>query len=67
MPNPIMKEINPKEIAKQAIGFVHSFPCSICSLEGICGVKYKGTCKVMREIRINLYKGIKGMDEEGKK
>ncbi len=51
MPNPIMKKINIAATVHQAIDYAFSNPCCICSCEGICGIKYKGTCKVARGIR----------------
>lgn len=62
MANQIMKKINVAKTVNQAVEFVQSNPCHICSLEGICGVKYKGTCKIARGIRIALY-SAKKMEE----
>ncbi len=59
MANPIMKKINVAATINQAVEFVQSTPCHICSLEGFCGVKYKGTCKVARGIRLALYSAKK--------
>lgn len=55
MANPIMKKIDPVEVAKQAIEYARSNPCCICSCESWCGVKYKGTCKIARKIRLSLW------------
>lgn len=49
--------VRPTDINKtvnQALDYVKSNPCSICSYEGICGIKYKGVCKVARQLRIRL-------------
>ena len=40
----------------QALSYVRSNPCCICSYEGLCGIKYKGVCKVARQLRIRLLK-----------
>lgn len=52
--NPIMRKINAEKTAKQAIDYVVSNPCCICSCEGFCGVKYKGVCKIRRKISLCL-------------
>ena len=43
----------------QALDYVRSNPCCICSYEGFCGFKYKGVCKVARQLRIRLLKAGK--------
>lgn len=53
--NPIMRKINSDAKAKQAIDYVVSNPCCICSCEDFCGVKYKGTCRIRRKIRLCLW------------
>lgn len=63
MANKFMKEINVARTVNQAIGFARSFPCKICSLEGVCGVKYKGTCKVARGI-MSALSSAKRMEEK---
>lgn len=44
------------ETVNQALDKVQSNPCCICSYEGFCGIKYKGVCKVARQLRIRLIK-----------
>lgn len=53
--NSEMRNINVNATAKQAIKYVTSNPCCICSCESFCGVKYKGTCKIRRKIMICLW------------
>lgn len=53
--NKLMRKINADKTAKQAVEYVYSNPCCICSCESFCGVKYKGTCKIARKIRRCLY------------
>lgn len=53
--NQAMKKINADAMAKQAIDYVTSNPCCICSCESFCGVKYKNTCKIRRKIRLCLW------------
>lgn len=53
--NPVMKKVNVAKTVNQAIDYVRSNPCCICSCESFCGVKYKGTCKIARKIRLCLY------------
>lgn len=50
----MIKGIDIKDTVNKAIKYVKSNPCCICSLEGRCGVKYKGTCKVRRQLMIRL-------------
>lgn len=50
-----MKEENTTQTVNQAIRFVKSNPCCICSRESFCEIKYKGTCKVWRELKSKLY------------
>lgn len=57
--NPEMKNVNVTATVNQAIDYVRSNPCCICSCEGWCGVKYKGTCKIRRQLRIALYSAKK--------
>ena len=52
--NPEMKNVNVDRVAEQAVKYVLSNPCAICSCESFCGVKYKGTCKIRRKIRLGL-------------
>ena len=49
-----MKENDPSKIVNQAIRFVKSNPCCICSQESFCTVKYKGACKVWRELKSKI-------------
>lgn len=49
-----MKERDTAQIVSQAIRFVKSNPCCICSCESFCDVKYKSTCKVWRELKSKL-------------
>ena len=53
--NKAMEKLNPNTVAKQAIDYVVSNPCCICSCESFCGVKYKGTCRIGRKIRLCLW------------
>lgn len=53
--NAQMKSINVARTVNQAIDYVRSNPCCICSCESFCGVKYKGTCKIARKIRLCLW------------
>ena len=61
--NPEMKRMNFEKVAEQAVKYVLSNPCAICSCESFCGVKYKGTCKIRRKIRLRLY-GIQEVKSE---
>ena len=49
-----MKKENSIKIANQAIKYVKSNPCSICSQESFCKVKYKGTCKIYIALECKL-------------
>jgi hypothetical protein len=49
-----MKKRDTKQIVNQAIRFVKSNPCCICSNESFCDVKYKSTCKVWRVLKSKL-------------
>lgn len=57
------------ETVNQAIRFVKAYPCTICSYESskthkcLAGVKYKGTCKVYRELSCRL-SCVKEMEEK---
>lgn len=53
--NKSMHKMNADKVAKQAIDYAASNPCCICSCESFCGVKYKGTCKIRRKIRLCLW------------
>lgn len=53
--NPVMKKVNVADTVNQAIDYVRSNPCCICSCESFCGVKYKGTCRIARRLRMALY------------
>lgn len=53
--NPIMRTMNANETAKQAIDYVISNPCCVCSCDGFCGIKYLNTCKIRRKIRVCLW------------
>ena len=48
------RNIDVAKTVNQALGYVRSNSCCICSYEGSCGIKYKGTCKVARELRLAL-------------
>lgn len=56
------------ETVNQAIRYVKCYPCTICSYENSkthecrAGVKYRGTCKVYRELSCRL-SGVKEMEE----
>ncbi len=63
--NPAMRKVNVAKTVNQAIDYVRSNPCCICSCEGFCGVKYKGTCRIGRQLRIALY-SAKKMEENKK-
>ena len=39
----------------QAIRFVKSNPCCICSCENFCPIKYKGTCKIWVNLKSALF------------
>ena len=39
----------------QAIRFVKSNPCCICSCENFCPIKYKGTCKIWINLKSALF------------
>lgn len=45
-----------KSRVNQAIGFVKSTPCCVCSLEYDCDVKYKGTCPIYKELKARFSK-----------
>ena len=38
-----------------AIGFLKGYPCAICQFEKLCGIKYKGTCPVWKELKVRLH------------
>ena len=38
----------------QAIRFVKSNPCHICSCESFCNIKYKGTCPIWVNLKSAL-------------
>ena len=61
--NPMMNKVNVVRTVNQAIDYVRSNPCCICSCERFCGVKYKGTCKIRRRLKIALL-GAKKMEEQ---
>ena len=42
------------ETVNQALDGVQSNPCRICPKKGLCGIKYKGVCKVARQLRWRL-------------
>ena len=53
------KPVTAQEVAEtvnQALDGVQSNPCSICPKKGLCGITYKGVCKVARQLRIRLIK-----------
>ena len=52
--NAQMKGVNVAQTVNRAIDYVRSNPCCICSCEAFCGVKYKGTRKIRRRLRIAL-------------
>ena len=43
----------------QAIRYVKSNPCCICSCENFCPIKYNGTCKIW----VNLKSALFAVDE----
>ena len=45
-----------EEIVKEALDNVKSNPCLICHKKVDCGIKYKGVCKVARQLRIIFIK-----------
>lgn len=55
-------KVDIEETSDQAIRYVRTNPCCICSYENSkthecrVGVKYKGTCKVARVLREELWK-----------
>ena len=63
MAYPFMKKINVAKTVNQAVGYAQTQPCKLCSLEGFCGVKYKGTCKIAKGIRIALSSAKKMEDK----
>jgi hypothetical protein len=54
--------VDTEEISDQAIRYVRSNPCIICCYDDSkthkcnAGIKYKGTCKVARILRDELWK-----------
>lgn len=38
----------------QAIRFVKSNPCHICSCKSFCNIKYKGTCQIWKNLKAAL-------------
>lgn len=38
----------------QAIRFVKSNPCHICSCESFCNIKHKGTCQIWKNLKAAL-------------
>ena len=47
-----------EKTANQALLKVKADPCCICGYEGICGIKYKGVCKVARLLRIKVQRAV---------
>lgn len=47
-------KIDVVKTVNQAIGYVQSNPCCICSCEDFCNIRYKGTCKVWLKLKIQL-------------
>ncbi len=43
-------------LANYAIRFLKENPCIACSGEGVCGVIYKGTCPVWRDLMLAFYR-----------
>lgn len=60
---PELKNLDVEETVKQAIRAARKNPCKICPFYGLCGVKYKGTCKLSRKLRIALYPSEKQLEE----
>ena len=61
--NAQMKGVNVAQTVNRAIDYVRSNPCCICSCEVFYGVRYKGTCKIRRRLRIALL-SAKKMEEQ---
>lgn len=40
------------ETTNQAIRFIKSNPCAICSCEVFCTIKYKGTCQIWKNLKV---------------
>lgn len=47
--------IDVNETVNQAIRYVKSNPCAVCSCESFCNIRYKGTCHILRKLRIAFY------------
>ena len=44
------------ETVNQALEGLQSNPCCICPKKGLCGITYKGVCKVARQLRMRVIK-----------
>lgn len=53
--NQKIRKVSADKVAKQAIDYVVSNPCCICSCESFCGIKYLNTCKIRRKIQVCLW------------
>ena len=47
-------KVDVADSTNQAIRFVKSNPCCICSCENFCPIKYKGTCKIWINLKSAL-------------
>lgn len=52
-------KVDVANVTNQAIRYVKSNPCCICSCENFCPIKYKGTCKIW----VNLKSALFSVDE----
>ena len=59
--NAQMKGVNVAQTVNRAIDYVRSNPCCC---EVFCGVRYKGTCKIRRRLRIALLSAKKMEEHE---
>lgn len=53
-------------VVDQAVHFVFDSPCSICSLQPCCDIKYKGTCAVYRGLKCRLYSLVADNERQGR-
>lgn len=47
-------KIDVANATNQAIRFVKSNPCHICSCKSFCNIKYKGTCQIWKNLKAAL-------------
>ena len=48
-------KVDVADSTNQAIRYIKSNPCCICSCENFCPIKYKGTCKIWINLKSALF------------